>query len=431
MPLTTANSHLNLTGRFGYSAGWYKWEMLVVLWIAFFLHQGCRQIYNSLIPLIRLDLGLTNVQAGLVSSIFTLVYGVFVPVAGLAGDRLSRKWIIVFSLLVFGGGTLLAGFSTSFITLVLFISIATAGGEAFFYPSTTSLLAQFHEKNRALALGILQTGTYFGITTSGLLAGWIGQNHGWRTAFLVFGIAGILWMMVVALRLRNTPLPAPDPGQTPQTTLRASVSYLVRRPSVWLLSVAFGAMVFVNVGFLTWMPSLLHERFNLSLAVAAFYSMFYHFLGAFLGVLIGSRIADQFAARFPSIRMGMNAIGLLLGAPFIYWLGHSTTSTGTYCTLFLFGLFRGFYDSNLFASLYDVVEPRVRSSATGLMLAFAFAFGSSAPALLGWMKSTIGLGIGISYLCGAYLFGGACILLVLKFFRQRDWAPGSNILTVP
>ena len=142
-----------------------------MLWIAFFLHQGCRQIYNSVIPLIKNDLGLSDVQAGLVSSIFTLVYGVLVPVAGLVGDRFPRKWIIFSSFLVFSSGTLLTGFSTSLMMMVVLISFTTGGGEAFFYPSTTSLLAQFHEKTRALALGLLQTGLYIGVTVSGLLAG--------------------------------------------------------------------------------------------------------------------------------------------------------------------------------------------------------------------------------------------------------------------
>jgi MFS family permease len=404
----------------------YKWEMLALLWIAFFLHQGCRQIYNSVIPLVREDLGLSNVQAGLVSSVFTLVYGLMVPLAGLAGDRLSRKWVIVISLLVFSSGTLLTGFSTGLVMLVVFISITTSGGEALFYPSTTSLLAQVHEKTRALALGILQTGLYIGITVSGLLAGWIGQNYGWHRAFLVFGAVGLVWTLIVAWRLRDTPPPQGAAGQNDRIPLKEVLPYLVRRPSVWLLSLAFGAMVFVNVGYLTWTPALLHEQFNLSLAQAGFHSMVYHFIGAFLGVLVGSRVADRLSARHPSVRMGMNFLGLLLGAPFIYWLGHSTSPYSSYLALGLFGFFRGIYDSNLFASLYDVIEPRLRASATGLMLAFAFVAGSSAPTLLGWMKTHADLGAGISYLCWFYLFGAACVFIAAKSFLRRDWVSTSS-----
>ncbi|MEI8288336.1 MAG: MFS transporter [Verrucomicrobiota bacterium] len=417
---TTTESDLNKPSPSQPGWSWYKWEMLILLWVAFFLHQGCRQIYNSVIPLIKSELGLTNVQAGLVSSIFTLVYGILVPVAGIVGDRFPRKWVIVCSVAIFSGGILLTGFSSGLVMLVVFISVTTGGGEAFFYPSATSLLAQVHEKSRALALGLLQTGLYVGVVVSGLLAGWIGQNYGWRNSFLVFGGAGVFWTLVVIWRLRNTPPPMAAAGQVERLPIGQVIQYLVRRPSVWLLSLAFGAMVFVNVGFLTWTPAFLNERFNFSLAQAGFHSMAYHFAGAFLGVLLGSRIADHLVSRRPTIRMEMNLLGLLCGAPFIFWLGHSTNAPATFCALGVFGLFRGLYDSNLFASLYDVVEPRVRASATGLMLAFAFVIGSSAPAILGWMKTRAGLGAGLSMLCWFYLFGAACIFVAVKFFLHRD-----------
>lgn len=396
----------------------YKWELLILLWIAFFLHQGDRQIFNSVIPLIKSGLGLNDIQMGLVGSVFTLVYGVLVPVAGFAGDRFPRKWLITASLLVFSAGTLLTGLSTGLVALVLFRSLATGGGEAFFYPSATSLLAQFHEKTRAMALGILQTALYFGITLSGLAAGYIGEHYGWRRAFLIFGGAGLVWAVVVALRVRNTPQIAQ--ARAERIPLGEVMAYITRRPSVWTLSLAFGAMVYVNVGYLTWTPVYLHENFKLSLAQAGFHSMFYHNLAAFFGVLIGSAATDRLAAWRPSIRMEANCLGLLAGAPFIYWIGHAQSVTSCYATLALFGFFRGIYDSNLFASLYDVVEPRLRASATGLMLAFAFVVGSAAPTMLGWMKTRAGLAAGMSSLAWFYVFGAACILIAIIFFRRRD-----------
>lgn len=402
-----------------HTAGFYRWELLGLLWIAFFLHQGDRQIYNSVIPLVKADLGLDDVALGLVATIFTLVYGLLVPVAGFVGDRLPRKWIVVVSLLVFSTGTLLSGLASGLVMLIVFRSVTTGGGEAFFYPSATSLLAQFHERTRAFALGVLQTGLYVGITASGWIAGYLGEHYGWRTAFLTFGGAGLVWAGVVSWRLENTPQ-IRIAGAAERVPLREVLAYVARRPTVWLLSVAFGAQVFVNVGYLTWTPTFLHERFDLSLADAGLYSMAYHHLMAFVGVLGGGWLADRWSRRWPAVRIGANCAGLLLGAPFIYWLGQSPTAGASYAALALFGLFRGVYDSNLFASLYDVVEPRLRASATGLMLAFAFVVGSSAPTILGWMKSRVGLSAGISSLAWCYLFGAGCLLAAAVFFLKRD-----------
>jgi nitrate/nitrite transporter NarK len=209
--------------------------------------------------------------------------------------------------------------------------------------------------------------------------------------------------------------------------LREVLAYIVRRPSVWLLSLAFGAQVYVNVGYLAWTPTYLHENFGLSLAAAGLNAMVFHYAFAFVGVLLGGKIADRFSAVRPSIRMEANGLGLLCGAPFIHWLGQSTTAHGCYAALALFGLFRGIYDSNLVAALYDVVEPRLRASATGLMFSFAFIVGSLAPGVLGVMKTRVGLSAGLSSLAWFYLFGAACVLIAMLFFLRRDYVGPAEV----
>lgn len=86
-----------------------------------------------------------------------------------------------------------------------------------------------------------------------------------------------------------------------------------------------------------------------------------------------------------------------------------------------FGLCRGIYDSNLFASLFDVVAPRYRASASGLMLCFAFIIGSTSPMVLGWIRDHFGMGYGIASLSGFYLLGGVIILFGRNLFFKRDY----------
>lgn len=88
----------------------YKWQLVALLCVAFFLNQGNRQIYSTVLTQIKAatsagGLGLSDVQAGVVASVFIACYGLCVPLAGFAGDRLRRKWQIVFSLLAFSVGT--------------------------------------------------------------------------------------------------------------------------------------------------------------------------------------------------------------------------------------------------------------------------------------------------------------------------------------
>jgi len=403
-----------------------KWELLGWLWFAFFLNQGDRQIYNAVMPLIGADLKLDAVQLGLVATLFTAIYGVLVPVAGYAGDVVSRKWMVVTSLAVFSVGTLLTGLASGIILLIIFRSVATGAGEAFYYPAANALIGEHHQESQARAMAIHQTANYTGVVVSGFLAAWIGERWGWRASFWVFGIAGVIWAALVAWRLKDAPghaaaasnRPAPVAARIP---LREVCTVLWRKPTVLLLALALGGMVFVHIGYLTWAPTYLKERFGLSLSNAGFTSMFYHHLLAYGGVLLGGWWSDRMATRRRQVRMETCGLGLLLGAPFLLMLGSAGNLMLTCVALAGFGFFRGIYDSNLMAAPYDVVPPKYRASATGLMLAFAFIIGSAAPVILGWMKSRMGLGVGLSSLGFVYLLSAALVFIALKFFFHRDY----------
>ena len=394
------------------------------MWFAFFLNQGDRQVYNSVLPLIRDDLGLDEIQLGLVATIFTIVYGLLVPFAGYAGDVYRRKYVVLISLSLFSLGTLLTGLAGGFLLLIVFRSTATGAGEAFYYPAANSLIGHYHTQSRAQAMAIHQTANYTGVVLGGFIAAWIGEDFGWRMSFFTYGILGLILAVVILYRLRDPDKPGEAVGEIEEkerVSPREVLAVILKIPTILFLSLAFGFMVFVHIGYVTWMPTFLHEKFDLSLANAGFSSMFYHHLAAYVGVLAGGRISDVLATRRRQVRMELEIVGLLLGAPFIYLLGASGSLAITYLALAGFGLFRGIYDSNLFAALFDVVEPRYRSSATGVMVAFAFIVGALSPVFLGWMKLNVGLDYGMSLLSLLYVAGAASIFIGLKFFFHKDF----------
>jgi MFS family permease len=401
----------------------YPWELIVFLWLAYFLNQADRQVYNVVLPLIKSDLRLSDVQLGLVASAFTASYALLVPLAGFAGDRLRRKWVVCGSLGFWSVATLLTGISSGLGQLIAFRGLTTGGGEAFYYPSANSLIGQFHHRTRALAMAIHQTSLYAGIVASGFIAGYIGEHYGWRSAFFVFGSFGVGLAVVMVFRLRDTPQPAPPCDDARQPSFFEVARAIFRKRTVWALSLAFGGMVFTGIGYLTWMPTFLHEKFGLSLTQAGFSSMFYHHLLAFAGVLIGGRLSDRWAARRRSVRMEVELVGLLLAVPFICLTGLATDFWLCCIGMAGFGFFRGLYDSNLFAALFDVIEPRYRASAVGVMLSFAFLVGALAPVALGWVKQIHGLTAGIATLSVGYFAGALCILAALLLSFRRDYCP--------
>jgi MFS family permease len=404
----------------------YKWELLILLWFAFFLNQADRQIFSVVLPLIRKDLGLTDAELGLIASALVWTYGLLVPIAGFVGDTFSRRNIIGFALLFWSVSTLSTGLCTTFIQFILLRGIATGGGEAFYAPAANALLGQKYPENRAFVLSIHQTSNYAGIVLSGLIAGYVGEHYGWEKAFFLFGGFGILLAFLIFKRLHKdnprTIIQEVSPISKREKVREISRTALIigRKPSFWLLTLGFGCMVFVNVAYLTWMPSFLAEKFALSLTNAGFSSLFYHHIGAFLGVLSGAKIADHYAKSSPQSRLIIQSLGLLIGAPFIYWMGISTNLTIAYVALFVFGFFRGWYDSNIVASLYEIIPMKLRSTSYGLMLACAFLIGASSPYLLGFLKPTLGLSAGLASLSIVYVIGGLLIASAVVFTFKKD-----------
>lgn len=397
----------------------YKWELIIMFWFAYFLNQGDRQIYNVVLPLIGDDLHLSDVQLGLVATVFTIAYGCIVPIAGFLGDFLSRKKIVFTSVLIFSVGTLFTGFANGLFMLILLRGITSGGGEALYYPSAMSLVSQYHQKTRAMAMSIHQTSLYVGIVASGFIAGYIGEHWGWRFSFATFGIGGLLLCIYLWFRLKDTSHVNEDNGE--KLKLSYVTREIFRKKTVWMLCVAFGCMCFVNIGFVTWMSTYYYETFHLSLSTAGFTSMFYHFAAALIGVLIGGRLSDRFAVTHRKTRILTEFIGLACGAPFIYLMASTPNLTVSYVMLALFGFFRGIYDSNLYAALYDVIRPELRASSTGIMTACAFIVGALAPLGIGYLKGVCGLSVGISLLSLFYVTGAIAILIAMRFFFLKEY----------
>ena len=409
----------------------YKWFALALLWVAFFLQQGTRQVYGPLVGSIKDAVGATDVQLGLVSTVFTLVYGITIPFAGFAADLFSRKWMVVIGVAIFSAGILTSGFVTCIGALVVTYGLVNGFGQPFYYPSSTSLISQLHADSKATALSLLQLGMYGGVIGCSWLAGWFAGlgAEGWRLPFKVLGALGLLWAVVLAFTLRNTGMSrsrATDADADAQervppadrVTIGAALKAMFAKPAAVLIALALGMEVYVDVGFKTWMPNYLSETFGVSKASAGLNAVLWHYLGAALGIVVGSRLGDRFVKRFPTMRFWVIGGGLLLGAPFIFLMSQATTYVTCCVAMFLFGVFRGAYDSNNFAAFFDVVEPRYHASAAGFNLMIAFLFGCFSPTVLGWTKAHYSMATGLSTLAIPYLVGVALLVVACRSFAR-------------
>ena len=398
----------------------YKWEVLALLWLAFFLNQADRQVFNVVLPLIKSDLQLSDMQIGFVATVFNLVYALLVPLSGYIGDLFSRKWIVVISILFWSIATMFTGLSNGVLMLVIMRSMATGGGEAFFGPANYTLLASYHKGTRALAMSIHQTSYYLGIILSGYLAGYIGEHYGWRNAFYIFGALGVIHGLVLIFRLKDHPDDVKIKNEE-KVKFTEAMLVLFKTPTALMLTIAFSGLIFVLVGYLTWTPTYLYEKFDMSLSMAGFNSMFYTHLFAFFGIIIAGKYSDKLAKKDPRVRLLMQGIGLLCASPFIVMMGNSNTLLMIYIGFAGFGFGRAFFDANTWAVLYDVIPVKYQSSASGIMLMTGFSVGSLAPLVLGYLKPILGLSFGISILAVVWIICGIILIIAYKYSFRKDY----------
>lgn len=406
----------------------YKWELLAWLWVAFFFNQADRQVFNVLLPLIKVDLGLTDTQLGLVATILIFSVGICTPIAGFVGDFFSRKNIIILSLCFWSIATILTGMGNTLIYLVFLRGIAVGGGEAFYAPSANAIICEYHHKTRAFAMSVHQTSFYAGVILSGVLGGLIADHYGWRSAFYLFGGIGVILSGLLIWRLQPSINIAPSTSFSERKRfIMEAFPELFKNPSALLLGGSFICVVFVNVGYLTWMPTFLYEKFNLSVTNSGFNSMFYHFLFAFIGIILGGIVSDKLAEKTKLYRLIIQSAGLLLGAPFIFGMGQGTTLIQVYICLAGFGLFRGFYEANFIATLYETIRPKYHASVIGIIYLFVFSVGSVSPFLLGYFKQSFGLSNGLSALSIPFILGGSLVLIALIWFYKKDIILNHNV----
>ena len=415
----------------------YKWRALALLWVAFFLQQGTRQIFGATLTSIQGSLGASAAAIGVVATVFTFAYGLSVPFAGAAADLFNRKWMVVSGVFVFCLGIFASGFVSSLGLMIVSYGILNGFGQSFYYPSATSIIGELHKETRATALSILQMGLYAGIIGCSAASGWLAESgaEGWRMPFKIFGGIGILWAVVLALGLQgksldrinkadkisetNNPVNHVNPVQN-KPTLKEAFKVFAGNPSTLLLAAGLGMMIYVDIGFKTWMPSHLSETFGMAEGSAALNAVLWHYLGAFVGVTLAGRISDRLVAHRPSVRMETNIIGLALGVPFIVWMAYAPSPMTCGIAMAIFGVFRGVYDSNLMASLFDIIPQKYHASGAGLMLSCAFVFGSTSPVVLGVVKDSFSSTAALASLAAFYIVGAAVIAIARRrqYFRS-------------
>ncbi len=396
----------------------YKWLVVVMLWFVCFFNYADRQAIFAVFPLIKQQLGLTDVQLGIVGAAFMWMYALFGPLAGWLCDRFPRKFLVLGGLIAWSLVTALTAVCHTYGQLVLCRALSGLG-EAVYLPASMSLIGDYHgTATRSRAMSVHQSSVYVGSIAGGAISGLVGQFYGWRWSFIFFGAGGLLFALVVGKfliepargsseqRAGASSLPTSSKGN-----LLSELKALLAGPIVRLLILAFVGANFVAVVFLTWMPSFLYRKFHMSLSMAGLNGTLYLQLSSVVGVLCGGLLADFLIRRFAGGRMLTQALGLFLGIPFLFFTGWAASVPAVVLGMVGFGYCKGLYDANIFASLYDVVAVRQRGIAAGMLNSLGWLGAGFAPVAIAVAANRYGMGPSISGTAFVYCLSGLLMLL--------------------
>ena len=410
----------------------YRWYVVGMLWWIAFFNYADRQAIFSVFPLLERELHLTPIQLGLLGSSFAWVYGLCAPFAGNLVDRVRRKTAILSGLETWSLVCMATALSRNFRHL-LFFRAAEGLGETAYFPASMSMIGDYHGKRtRSRAMGIHQTSVYIGTIAGGFFAGLIGQHYGWRSSFLVFGGCGVALGLVLNWFLREPRRGAADfrdvgADEKAAAIARMSVGDFLKviwgTPTVLLLMLGFMCENFTGMVLLTWMPSFLYGKFHLSLAMAGLMATIYIQLASMAGSPLGGWFADWLRRRTPGGRIIVQAVGILLEAPFAIWCALTGSMFWLAVSLTLWGFFKGLYDANIFASVFDVIRPEARGTATGFMNMMGWlAGGGTAPVVIGYLATRESLSLAIATAASSYIVSGVLLIAAVSFFVRRDVA---------
>ncbi len=343
---------------------------LVILTIVYTFNFIDRQLLSILQEAIKVELSLSDSQLGLLTGFaFAMFYVTAgIPIARLA-DRSNRRNIVAASVGLWSFMTAISGFVQNY-TQLLLARIGVGIGEAGGSPPSHSIVSDiFPPKQRASALAFYSTGVNMGIMFGFLAGGWLNEFFGWRVAFLVVGVPGILLAGIVAATVKEPirGLLENKKVSDEQVPFREVVSVLWQRKTFRHMALACGLNAFAGYGTVNWVASFFIRSHEMTTGELGTWLALSTGLAGAIGIFVGGVLGDKLGEKDKRWYLWVPGLSTLLVVPFLLTFLLIGNQYVALVCVFVPGFLQNIYLGNSIATTHNLVGLRWRSTASAIL----------------------------------------------------------------
>jgi MFS family permease len=414
-----------------------RWLVLTLVALDYFILYAHRSLIGYLKTPLMVDLDINSEEFGWLGTAFFLPYAVAQVGVGYLGDRFARRSIILVSLLASALGLAAMGLARNFAEMfALRVLLGTAQSAT--VPAIASAVADsFTPRTRSTAVGIYLMSYNLALILAATFSGRIADTPvwhvplvwssgqgidvaGWRIALFLFAGAGGLAALLFWALFREPP--RTERAQAMPLPFRRATAVLLRVPTFWAITWTFVLSSMAVLAIQLWLAGYLKQRFDLSLEEAGFQATLWIQGNTVVGLFAGGKLGDWLARRWLAGRTAVQVAGLLATVPALILIGAGGALAWLAVPMIVYGFGIGLYQSNLWPTTFEVVDPGARSTAIGMLNVAAGSFGVWCHPLIGIYEQEHGdVGRALAALSILMLAAAALLAFSGTYLLPRDY----------
>ncbi|HIG8797357.1 MFS transporter [Raoultella terrigena] len=385
------------------------WVTIFLFWLGWIFMYADRTVLNPVMGELEKEFGLSGTQLGLMNSVFYFSYALLQVPAGILGDKIGKKKVLIPGFLLFGAFTAVTGWAKSWSTL-LFARVVTGAGEGTYYgPQYGISSEQIPKKYRSLGSAIINSGMAFGIALGLMASSWLvyDQGYSWRTPFFVMSIPTLLTGLAIWLFVKEKKRQPVEAGGVAKP--KSKFTDLFKNRNLLLVYLMVFCSLFGFFVILTWLPYYLQSERGIAGSETGFITSLVAWI-SIPGALLFSSLSDRLGKRKPLILVLVPVA--ILSMLSIIWMPNMTGVIVALCVYGLVGKLA--LDPVLVALVADSVDENNYSSAFGLFNFIGMSSSILAPVIAGAARDMTGSLASSFYVSAALLVVGLVGMLFLK-----------------